>query len=81
VALSYVWGKVDQLKLLMSNLTVLHTAGVFSRDKLGSRLPRTTADAIELTAALDERYLWVGMSNKLPISIYKLTLLRQMPCV
>jgi hypothetical protein len=81
VALSYVWGKVDQLKLLMSNLTVLHTAGVFSRDKLGGRLPRTIADAIELTAALDERYLWVGMSNKLPISIYKLTLLRQMPCV
>jgi len=81
VALSYVWGKVDQLKLLMSNLTVLGTVGVFSRDKLGNRLPRTISDAIELTVALGERYLWVGMSNKLPIPTPSLTLSRQMPCV
>ena len=80
-ALSYVWGKVDQLKLLMSNLTVLGTVGVFSRDKLGNRLPRTISDAIELTVALGERYLWVGMSNKLPIPTPSLTLSRQMPCV
>jgi hypothetical protein len=76
VALSYVWGKVDQLKLLISNLTVLCKAGVFSRDKLGSRLPRTIADAIELTAVLGERYLWVGMSNEPPISTPRLILIR-----
>ena len=81
VALSYVWGKVDQLKLLMSNLTVLSTPGVFSCDKLGSRLPRTIADAIELTAALGERYLWIGMSTELPVPAPMLTLLRQMLCV
>jgi hypothetical protein len=76
VALSYVWGKVDQLKLLISNLTVLCTAGAFSHDKLGSRLPRTIADAIELTAALGERYLWIGMSNELTISTPRLILIR-----
>jgi hypothetical protein len=62
VALSYVWGKVDQLKLLTSNLIDLSTRGAFSREKFGCRLPRTIFDAIELTAALGERYLWVGMS-------------------
>jgi hypothetical protein len=64
VALSYVWGKVDQLKLLTSNLIDLSTPGAFSREKFRSRLPRTISDAIELTKALGERYLWVGMSYK-----------------
>lgn len=60
VALSYVWGKVDQLKLLMSNLDLLGTKGILSHEKLGVRLPRTISDAIELTAAIGEEYLWVG---------------------
>jgi hypothetical protein len=64
VALSYVWGKVDQLKLLTSNLADLSTPGALSWEKFRSRLPRTIFDAIKLTAALGERYLWVGMSHK-----------------
>jgi hypothetical protein len=64
VALSYVWGKVNQLKLLMSNLDDLSNKGAFSQEKLGSRLPPTISDAMELTAALGERYLWVGKSSK-----------------
>ncbi|KAF1947552.1 HET-domain-containing protein [Clathrospora elynae] len=59
VALSYVWGGVDQKKLLMSNLNHLSTKGAFSSDGLGSQLPRTISDAIQLTANIGERYLWI----------------------
>lgn len=51
-ALSYVWGKVVQLKLLMSNIADFCTEGAFSHDRFGSRLPRTISDAINFAAAL-----------------------------
>jgi hypothetical protein len=60
VALSYVWGRVTQLRLLMSNFDTLTTKGALSHDGLGSQLPRTISDAKRLAASLGERYLWVG---------------------
>jgi hypothetical protein len=60
VALSYVWGRVTQLRLLMSNFDVLTKKGALSHTNLGDQLPRTIADAKKLAANLGERYLWVG---------------------
>jgi hypothetical protein len=60
VALSYVWGRVTQLRLLMSNYDILTTKGSLSRSNLGAQLPRTISDAKKLVANLGERYLWIG---------------------
>jgi hypothetical protein len=60
VALSYVWGRVTQVKLLMSNLENLSTKGALSHDQLDTQLPRTIADAMKLVENIGERYLWVG---------------------
>ena len=72
-ALSYFWGKVDQLKLLMSNLPQLITPGAFSCDKLDRRLPHKISDAIELTPALGEHCSWFGMSHKAYVAMPGLT--------
>ena len=54
VALSYIWGAArDQLLLTKTQL-----AG-FQQSLLPHRLPRTIKDAIDFTAAIGERYLWV----------------------
>jgi hypothetical protein len=67
VALSYVWGKVNQLKLLMSNLPELSTEGALADKQYGTKIPRTISDAMRLVARLGERYLWVGrFCPKLP---------------
>jgi hypothetical protein len=60
VALSYVWGKVTQLRLLLSNFDLLTAKGALSHDSLGAQLPRTISDAKQLAKHLGERYLWVG---------------------
>jgi hypothetical protein len=60
VALSYVWGRVTQLRLLMSNFDSLTTKGALSYSGLGAQLPRTISDAKKLVANLGERYLWIG---------------------
>jgi hypothetical protein len=55
VALSYVWGKVEFLQLKKANRVDLEKEGAFLQHKP----PLTVRDAIELTRALGERYLWV----------------------
>jgi hypothetical protein len=65
VALSYVWGKVTQLRLLLSNFDLLTAKGALSHDSLGAQLPRTISDAKQLAKNLGERFLWVGKQRNL----------------
>ena len=53
VALSYVWGKEPFLRLLSENRETLMD-GILLKD-----LPKTIKDAVQVTRALNVRYLWV----------------------
>ena len=55
VALSYVWGLANHALLTNSTNDEYRREGALTE----SRLPRTIADAIEVTKCLDERYLWI----------------------
>lgn len=57
VALSYVWGRVDQLRLLRDDVPAFSQPG--GLDTVSHRIPATINDAMELTRRLKERYLWV----------------------
>ncbi|KAF2022166.1 HET-domain-containing protein [Aaosphaeria arxii CBS 175.79] len=57
VALSYVWGSVEMLKLRRGNYDALTSEGGI--DALGGELPVTIRDAMELVRGIGERYLWV----------------------
>jgi hypothetical protein len=55
IALSYVWGATQQMSLTSHNhATLRKPGGIKTQD-----LPRTIADAVELTRMLAERYLWI----------------------
>lgn len=54
-ALSYLWGETKILTLEKHSLSEFQRPGFLSRD----RVPRTIYDAMILTAALGETYLWV----------------------
>ncbi|KAI9660326.1 MAG: hypothetical protein M1821_009676 [Bathelium mastoideum] len=55
VALSYVWGGANKKMTLTSNLKqFMQLNGLLRRD-----LPKIISDALEVTNALDYRYLWV----------------------
>ncbi|KAK1081767.1 hypothetical protein LTR33_004416 [Friedmanniomyces endolithicus] len=57
VALSYVWGGADVLKLTSDNIhEISEEEGL--KDSL-ALLPRTILDAMQVTKAAGERYLWV----------------------
>jgi Heterokaryon incompatibility protein (HET) len=55
VALSYVWGHSELPQLSESNLEDLSREGALIDDSL----PKTIADAITVTEALDEKCMWV----------------------
>ncbi|RSL84307.1 hypothetical protein CEP51_004013 [Fusarium floridanum] len=57
VALSYVWGVVDNFRLTKANRPALLKPG--SLDKVFRVLPETVADAITLVRRLGSQYLWV----------------------
>ncbi|KUJ13802.1 uncharacterized protein LY89DRAFT_557406, partial [Mollisia scopiformis] len=57
LALSYVWGDVQQPLLLKSNCDVLLEPGAL--DRIEPETPRTIRDAMELCRQLKENYLWV----------------------
>ena len=57
LALSYVWGNVQQLQYMRANCHSLRTKHSLAQEKL----PRTIRDALDLTYELDERYLWVDV--------------------
>ena len=57
LALSYVWGGVDQLKTKKNNtIDFLRLGGL---QKHAEMIPRLIKDAIELVRSIGERYLWV----------------------
>ena len=57
VALSYVWGGADTVKLRYANIEALSkTRGL---EGYLSALPRTIIDAMEVVKSLGERYLWI----------------------
>jgi hypothetical protein len=57
LTLSYVWGQVPTAKLTRDNMNRLTQEGSLQGIRPG--LPKTIHDAMELTLALGERYLWV----------------------
>lgn len=57
VALSYVWGSKNNFTTTVDN--VLHLSQPQGLEKEHVRLPKTVKQAIELTSALGELYLWV----------------------
>ncbi|KAK2606603.1 hypothetical protein N8I77_005340 [Diaporthe amygdali] len=59
VALSYVWGQADVVKVLNSNSDKLQVAGALDGPEKQVSLPKTVRHAMHLTKLLGERYLWV----------------------
>ena len=57
VALSYVWGSSQGLKSIKANVDHLQKDGAIR--ELWGELPQAIKDAIELTDAMGEMYLWV----------------------
>jgi Heterokaryon incompatibility protein (HET) len=57
LALTYVWGEVDQLQLKKCNLNSLQTPGSLRR--LRHSIPTTICDAVSLVNLIGEEYLWV----------------------
>jgi len=55
VTLSYVWGKTNLVTTVKSNIEFFRTIGAFNR----VRLPPTIRDALDMTARLGYRFLWV----------------------
>jgi hypothetical protein len=55
VALSYVWGRTNNIMTKKENVEFFSSEGAFSN----VILPKTIRDAISLTNALGHRYLWV----------------------
>ena len=57
VALSYPWGKVNQLRLLQKNEELYRRPGSLSQEF--GQLARTIQDAIILVSKVGMRYLWL----------------------
>ncbi|KAH6699737.1 heterokaryon incompatibility protein-domain-containing protein [Leptodontidium sp. MPI-SDFR-AT-0119] len=57
LALSYVWGGVNGVRLTLSTKASLMKEGALQT--IRHILPRTIQDAIELVGALEDRFLWV----------------------
>ncbi|KAK6432653.1 hypothetical protein LTR95_011176 [Oleoguttula sp. CCFEE 5521] len=57
IALSYVWGGAQPLRLLLGNEEKLAAPNGLLTS--GQRLPQTINDAMEITRRLGERYLWI----------------------
>lgn len=59
IALSYVWGRIDQLKMLKSNRAALAQAGALQGEAFRNRIGQTLRDAMAVVRVLGERYLWI----------------------
>lgn len=57
IALSYVWGGVEQVETTMSNLKDFCVPGAFSQ--IAHSIPKTIRDAMEFVKQLGEKFLWV----------------------
>jgi Heterokaryon incompatibility protein (HET) len=56
IALSYVWGQTPMFKTTLEHKSHLHSNGGLR--KFSHEVSRTVRDAIQVTKALGERYLW-----------------------
>ncbi|RBR27039.1 uncharacterized protein FIESC28_00111 [Fusarium coffeatum] len=59
LTLSYTWGNSKNFRITKVNVEAMKQPGVLNSDVSVSELPRTILDAIKLTRALKERWLWV----------------------
>lgn len=59
LALSYVWGQADVVKVVQPNLDQLRRPGALDGPDRQVSLPKTVSHAMHLTRILGERYLWV----------------------
>ncbi|EXK23933.1 hypothetical protein FOMG_19320 [Fusarium oxysporum f. sp. melonis 26406] len=59
VTLSYTWGQTKNFRTTKENIAELKRPGVLRSDNVLSQLPKTIVDAMELTKALGETWLWV----------------------
>ncbi|CAG7564461.1 unnamed protein product [Fusarium equiseti] len=59
LTLSYTWGSSKNLRMTKAKVDGMKQPGVLRSDVIVSQLPRTILDAIKLTEALGERWLWV----------------------
>lgn len=57
LALSYVWGQVEQLQLLKQSYAILTVPGSLARHR--DLIPRTVRDAMYFVSLIGEKYLWV----------------------
>jgi hypothetical protein len=59
LALSYIWGGVDQLRITTKSIASMSASGAFSRPEFLSKIPVVIQDAIKFVQELGESYLWV----------------------
>ena len=59
IALSYVWGNVESIKLTKSNLNNLQQDGALLETRTSLAIPRTIRDVMKLVRLLGENLLWV----------------------
>ena len=57
VSLSYVWGGISGLRLMVANRFTLEEPGAFSLRE--TEIPQLVNDAMHLVCQMNERYLWV----------------------
>lgn len=58
-ALSYIWGRAEQVRLLTTNRHILMHPGGLQYPTSAKLLPKTIQDAIDLVRTAGEQYLWV----------------------
>ncbi|KAF4973375.1 hypothetical protein FSARC_353 [Fusarium sarcochroum] len=59
LTLSYTWGQTKNFRATKSNVEQLQEPGALRSDYVAAQLPKTILDAIELTRALGETWLWI----------------------
>lgn len=59
LALSYVWGPVQPLRLTKARMEELQVPGVLARSEYRKGIPQTIQDAMNLTESVGVEYLWV----------------------
>jgi hypothetical protein len=59
VVLSYVWGNVETLQTTKANFESFQETNALNPESDSLKIPETIRDAMRLSAALGQRYLWV----------------------
>ncbi|MCJ1460580.1 hypothetical protein MMC28_010962 [Mycoblastus sanguinarius] len=59
ITLSYVWGQVEVLRTLKSNIKILSRPGALELPEFQEKIPWTVRDAMRVTKEIGFRYLWI----------------------